>query len=228
MSPLELQTILLTFKIALLSAIIVVPLALFSALIVIRLSSTKQVFALSFLSMPMALPPVVTGYLLLLFFGRGSYMGSWLFDTFGIQLSFSYFGAVLASSVVSFPFALRSVVLSIKSIDQTFLDAAVTLGLSRSRTFIWIVLPLSWPGILGAGILAFVRAFGEFGATVVFAGGIFGESRTLSVEVWNLMQTPEQEGPMWRLLAVSLLFCLAALIASELLFRKARFLCNAR
>lgn len=228
MSPLEFQTILLTFKIALFSATFVVPVAVLCALLLLEMSSTKQIFALSFLSMPMALPPVVTGYLLLLTFGRGSYVGGWLFETFGIQLSFSFWGAVLASSVVSFPFALRSVMLSLKAIDSTLVDAAATLGLSKWRTFRWIVLPLSWPGILGAGVLAFVRAFGEFGATVVFAGGIVGESRTLSIEVWNLMQMPEHEAPMWRLLAISLLLCMTALVISEFLFRRAKILCNAR
>jgi molybdate transport system permease protein len=228
MSELELQTLGLTFQIALLSAVVVVPLSMLVALLLLRLSPAKQVVGLSVLSLPMALPPVITGYLLLLVCGRQSYFGAYLFEVFGIQISFSFVGAILASSIVSFPFALRSVMVSLKSIDQTLIDAAVTLGLSPWRTFWWIVLPLSWPGIVGAGILAFVRAFGEFGATVVFAGGIFGESRTLSVTVWNLMQMPDQEDTMWRLLALSILFCLAALVISELLFKRMNSQCSRR
>lgn len=228
MSPFEIQTLLLTFKVALVSAVCIMPIATATALLLLKLSPTKQIVGLSLLSMPMALPPVVTGYLLLVYLGRGSYIGTHLYEMFGIQLSFSFAGAVIASSIVSFPFALRNVIVAIKSIDQSLIDAAKTLGLSPWRTFIWILLPLSWPGILGSGILAFVRAFGEFGATVVFAGGIFGESRTLSIEVWNLMQMPDHDGPMWRLLVVSLMFCMTALVVSELLFRKSRFLCDGR
>jgi len=228
MSHLELETLLLTAKVASFSALVVVPLAIATALWLMRLSPSKQIFALSLFSLPMALPPVVTGYLLLLLLGRQGFLGSYLFDFFGAQLSFSFAGAVIASSFVSFPFALRSIMVAFKSIDKTLIDAAVTLKLSSSKILMWIILPLSWPGILGAGILAFVRAFGEFGATMVFAGGIAGESRTLSVTAWNLMQVPEQEDPMWRLLAICIVFCFAALLLSEFLFRKMNILCNSR
>jgi len=228
MSELERETLLLTLKAAFLSALIVVPMATVVALWLSNLSSSKQVVFLSILSLPMALPPVITGYLLLLVMGRQSLIGTYLFEWFGVHVSFSFVGAVVASSFVSFPFALRSIVVAIKFIDRSLIDAAVTLKISPLRTFVWIILPLSWPGILSAGILAFVRAFGEFGATVVFAGGIAGESRTLSVTVWNLMQMPDQEESMWRLLFVCVVFCFLALLLSEFLSRKMSILCNSR
>lgn len=228
MNAAELHILALTFQVAILSAALVVPLAMFTALGVMRLSSRNQIITMSLLSLPMALPPVITGYLLLLVLGRQSFFGTYLFEAFGLQISFSFTGAVLASSVVSFPFALRSVLVSLKSIDRTLLDAAATLKIPRFRTFIWIILPLSWPGILGAGVLAFVRAFGEFGATVVFAGGVVGESRTLSVAVWNLLQMPNQEDAMWRLLVISVVLCFIALVASEVLFRRMSWLQNNR
>lgn len=228
MSELERDTLLLTLKAASLSALVVVPIATVVAMWLMKLSSSKQIILLSILSLPMALPPVITGYLLLLVMGRQSFMGSYLFELFGVQVSFSFLGAVIASSFVSFPFALRSVVVALKSIDRTLIDAAVTLKISPLRTFIWIILPLSWPGILSAGILAFVRAFGEFGATAVFAGGIAGKSRTLSVTVWNLMQMPDQEETMWRLLSICVVFCFLALLLSEFLSRKTSILCNSR
>src|SRR5688572_12069082 len=131
MSPLEIQTLLLTFKVALLSAAFVVPLATAVALLLIKLSPSKQIIGLSLLSMPLALPPVITGYLLLLALGRQSYFGERLYEAFGIQISFSFSGAILASSIVSFPFALRTVMVAVKSIDPLLLDAATTLGLSR-------------------------------------------------------------------------------------------------
>ncbi|MFP4354169.1 MAG: molybdate ABC transporter permease subunit [Phycisphaerae bacterium] len=172
--------------------------------------------------LPLVLPPVVTGYLLLLVMGRNGLLGRWLWEQFGVQLPFSTAGAVLASAVVALPLMVRSVRLSMELVDTQLEQAAATLGCSPLRTFCTVTLPLAAPGILAGGILAFARSLGEFGATISFAGNIAGRTRTLPLAIYNRISTPGGESAAMRLAMVSVVLSVAALLVSELLARRIR------
>lgn len=171
---------------------------------------------------PLVMPPVVTGYLLLILLGRNGLLGSWLRDSLGIVLPFSAAGAAAASAVVSFPLMVRSVRLAVDLVDPRLEEAARTLGASRPGTFFSVTLPLSLPGIVTGFVLAFARSLGEFGATITFAGNIAGRTRTIPMAIYTALQTPGGEEPVLRLTVLSLLLCLTALAASETLARRAR------
>jgi molybdate transport system permease protein len=169
------------------------------------------------------MPPVVTGYLLLVLLGRNSAFGSWLNEVFGVTLAFSASGAAAAAAVVSFPLMVRSVKLAVDLVDPRLEEAARTLGASRAGTFCTVTLPLAVPGIVTGFVLAFARSLGEFGATITFAGNIAGKTRTIPMAIYTALQTPGGEDPVLRMTILSLLLCLLALAASEVLARKARF-----
>lgn len=169
---------------------------------------------------PLVLPPVVTGYLLLVVCGREGWLGQWLYDWFGISMAFNFFGAVLAASVVSFPLMVRSTRLGFELMDPKLEIAAATLGASPFRVFRTITFPLSIPGVLTGLVLAFVRSIGEFGATITFAGNIEGQTRTLPLAVYTYLQIPGRENAVWMLSLVAVLLSLAALIYSERLSQR--------
>lgn len=171
--------------------------------------------------LPMVLPPVVTGYVLLLTFGRNGWLGRWLNDVFGISVAFSWQGAAIASAVMSFPLMVRAVRLSMSLIDARLEQAAASLGASPLGVFFTITLPLASPGILTGAILSFARSLGEFGATITFVGNIVGETRTLPLALYTYTQMPGGDESALRLVVISLLVALAALIASELLTGRA-------
>ena len=171
---------------------------------------------------PLVMPPVVTGYLLLILLGRNGVIGSWLNDSFGITLAFSAAGAAAASAVVSFPLMVRSVRLAVDLVDPKLEEAARTLGASRPGTFFTVTLPLAIPGIVAGFVLAFARSLGEFGATITFAGNIPGRTQTIPMAIYNALQAPGGDDPVLRLTVLSLLLCFLALAASEILARKAR------
>jgi molybdate transport system permease protein len=171
--------------------------------------------------LPLVLPPVVTGYLLLIVFGRRAPVGAFLADHFGIVFSFRWTGAALACGIMAFPLMVRAIRLSIEAIDTRLEDAAATLGANRVWRFATITLPLALPGIIAGAILAFTRALGEFGATITFVSNIPGETQTISAAIYTLTQVPSGDADALKLVIVSVIISLVALIAAEWLARRA-------
>ena len=170
--------------------------------------------------LPLVLPPVVIGYGLLVLFGRSGFVGSWLYDVFGVTLVFTWKAAALAAAVMAFPLMVRAMRLSLDAIDRGLEDAARTLGASPVRVFFTITLPLMLPGVVTGCVLAFTRALGEFGATITFAANIPGQTRTLPLALYTLTQSPGGEGAAARLAVIAVVIAVAALMASELLARR--------
>lgn len=171
--------------------------------------------------LPLVLPPVVTGYLLLLLFGRRGMVGGWLHDL-GFDIAFTWKGAALAAAVMALPLLVRSVRLGFDLADRRLEEAARTLGAAPARVFLSVTLPLAAPAIIAGLVLAFARSLGEFGATITLAGNIPGESRTLPVAIWSLTQTPDGDAPALRLVIISLVLSVIALVGSEWLHRRWR------
>ena len=169
--------------------------------------------------LPLVLPPVVTGYVLLLLLGRRGVVGSWLHDALGVSLAFNWKGAALAAGVMSFPLLVRSVRLSVEGLDRGLEQAARTLGAGPVRTFFTVSLPLILPGILTGAMLAFARSLGEFGATITFVSNIPGQTQTLPLALYSLVQMPGGEQGALRLCVIAAAVSLAALVVSELLAR---------
>ncbi|UTV86123.1 molybdate ABC transporter permease subunit [Cobetia amphilecti] len=173
------------------------------------------------LHLPLVLPPVVVGYLLLVTFGRNGAIGQWLAKIV-IVLPFTWQGAALAAAVMAFPLMVRAMRLSLEAIDPGLEAAARTLGANPLRVLFTVTMPLALPGILTGGMLAFARALSEFGATITFAANIPGETRTLPLALYTLIQTPGQEGAAARLCAIAVVIAMLSLLASEWLARRAR------
>jgi len=171
--------------------------------------------------LPLVVPPVVTGWLLLLAFAPAGPIGSWLQDWFGVSVLFRWTGAAIASAVMALPLMVRAMRLSIEAVDRRLEQAAATLGAGRWRVFASITLPLSLPGILAGAVLGFARALGEFGATITFVSSVPGETQTLPLAIYAALQMPDGEGQVLRLAGISVLLSLAALLASELIARRA-------
>ncbi|SQB09723.1 molybdate ABC transporter permease protein [Citrobacter koseri] len=176
----------------------------------------------SVLHLPLVLPPVVVGYLLLIAMGRRGFIGQWLYDWFGITFAFSWRGAVLAAAVMSFPLMVRAIRLALEGVDIKLEQAARTLGAGRWRVFLTITLPLTLPGIIVGTVLAFARSLGEFGATITFVSNIPGETRTIPSAMYTLIQTPGGESAAARLCIISIVLALISLLISEWLARISR------
>jgi molybdate transport system permease protein len=172
--------------------------------------------------MPLVLPPVVTGYVLLSVLGRRGPGGAWLERLAGTQLAFTTAGAVLASAIMAFPLMVRSVRLAIELVDPGLEQASLTLGVGPVRTFFRVTLPLAAPGVLAGLVLAFARSLGEFGATITFAGNIAGRTRTIPLAIFSRLQVPGSERQVLYLATISVTLSLAALVGSELLARRMR------
>jgi molybdate transport system permease protein len=170
--------------------------------------------------LPLILPPVVTGYLLLLSFGRRGPIGAFLDQHFGIVFSFRWTGAALACAVMAFPLLVRSIRLSIEAVDRRLEEAAGTLGANPLWVFLFITLPLILPGIIAGMILCFAKAMGEFGATITFVSNIPGETQTLPTAIYTLTQIPGGEAGAMRLTLIAIVISMAAVIVSELLARR--------
>jgi molybdate transport system permease protein len=171
--------------------------------------------------LPLVLPPVVTGYLLLISFGRRGPIGAFLADHLGVVFSFRWTGAALACGVMAFPLLVRAVRLSIEAIDRRLEDAAATLGANRLLSFLTVTLPLALPGIIAGMVLAFAKALGEFGATITFVSNIPGETQTISAAIYTYTQVPGGDVPALRLVIVATVIALAALVVSEWFARRA-------
>ncbi|MCW5734013.1 MAG: molybdate ABC transporter permease subunit [Enhydrobacter sp.] len=170
--------------------------------------------------LPLIMPPVVTGYLLLILFGRRGPIGAFLEQTFGIVLAFRWTGAALACAVMGFPLMVRAIRLSIEAVDTRLESAAGTLGASPLWVFATVTLPLCLPGVIAGAILTFAKAMGEFGATITFVSNIPGETQTLPSAIYTLTQIPGGDAGALRLTAVSIAISMAALLASEVLARR--------
>ena len=170
--------------------------------------------------LPLVLPPVVTGWLLLLLFGRAGPVGGWLEEQFGITLVFRWTGAALAAAIMALPLMVRAMRLSIEAVDRRLVEAARVLGAPPWRAFLSITLPLSAPGIAAGAMLGFARSLGEFGATITFASNITGETRTLPLAIYSGLQLPGAEAQVARLAVISIVLSIAALVASEMLVRR--------
>lgn len=170
--------------------------------------------------LPLVLPPVVVGYLLLVLLGNRGILGAWLHKTLGITFIFTWKGAALASAVMAFPLLVRAVRLSIENVDRGLEAAARTLGAGPPRVFFTVTLPLMVPGVIAGAILAFARSLGEFGATITFVSNIQGETQTLPLALYTLTQVPGGEWAAMRLCVIAIVLGLAALVASEILSRR--------
>ena len=174
------------------------------------------------LTLPLVLPPVVMGYLLLLAFGTRGPLGAWLYDAFGIRFAFSWTGAALASGLITFPFQLRAIRLALEAIDRGLGDAAATLGAGPLDRFMTVTLPLALPGVVAGAITAFAASLGEFGAIITFVSNIPGETRTLPLAIYSALQAPGGEAAAARLTALSIALALIGVGLAELAQRRAR------
>ncbi len=218
-APDELEAIRLSLKVAFWATLGSLPLGLFVAYALARWSFPGKMLLDGLVHLPLVLPPVVTGYLLLLTFGRRGPVGAFLAEQLGIVLSFRWTGAALACGVMGFPLLVRAVRLSFEAIDRKLEDAAGTLGAGRPWVFATVTLPLALPGVLAGMVLAYAKALGEFGATITFVSNIPGETQTLPSAIYTFTQVPGGEAGALRLTLVSVALSFAALLASELLAR---------
>lgn len=217
----ELEALYLSLKVALYAVIWLTPFSVMIAWLLARKSFWGKNAFDACIHLPLVLPPVVIGYLLLVGMGRQGAIGKWLFDTFGIAFSFDWKGAVLASAVVSLPLMVRAIRLSIESIDTKLEQVARSLGAPPLRVFFTITLPLAIPGVITGALLAFARSLGEFGATISFVSSIPGETQTLPLAMYSFIETPGAEYEAARLCVISIVVALISLLVSEVLSKKA-------
>lgn len=222
LTPAEWETILLSMKIGLSAVVLILPPGIAIAWLLARYEFRGKALLDGLVHLPLVLPPVVIGYLLLVSLGRQGWLGRWLHELFGISLPFTWQGAAVASGVMAFPLLVRAVRLSLEAIDPKLEAAASTLGAGRLRIFLTITLPLSVPGLLTGALLAFARALSEFGATITFASNIPGETRTLPLALYTLIQSPGREAAAARLCILSIIIAMLSLMISEWLARQAR------
>lgn len=216
----EWKAFLISLKVAATCTLVVAAPGIGLGYVLARKSFRCQSLVNAVVCVPMVIPPVVTGYLALLYLGKNSFIGKWLDEIFGFSVAFSWVGAVVVSAIMGFPLLVRSVKTAVEMIDQRYNHAANTLGSGPVRTFFTITLPLAGPGVLAGLILAFARSLGEFGATATFAGNIPGKTQTLSLAIYNFTQIPGAESAAMRLVGISVLLSFAAMFGSELLSRK--------
>lgn len=216
----EWEIVALTLKVGGVATLATLPLAFALAFALARGRFPGRVLLDALVHLPLVVPPVVTGWLLLLAFGPLGPIGSRLAAWFGASVMFRWTGAAIAAGVMALPLMVRAIRLSIEAVDRRYEQAARTLGAGRWRTFRTITLPLSRPGVLAAAVLGFARAIGEFGATITFVSNVPGETRTLPLAIYSALQLPDGEALVWRLAAVSVALALAALVASEWLARR--------
>ncbi len=219
-SAFEREALTLSLRVAFWSVTLSLPFGLATAWLLARCDFYGKTLLNCLVHLPLVVPPVVVGYLLLLTFGRRGLLGAWLHDSFGITLAFTWQGAALAAAVMAFPLMVRAMRLSLEAVDRRLEAAARTLGAGRAGVFLTVTLPLMAPGILAGAILAFARSLGEFGATITFVSNIPGETRTLPLALYSLVQTPGGEAGALRLTLIAVGLALAALAASELLARR--------
>ena len=225
LTALEVEALGLSLRVAVACVAVTLPFGLAAAWLLARREFPGKALFDALIHAPLVLPPVAVGYLLLVLFGRNGPVGGWLYDIFGITLIFTWERAALASAVMAFPLMVRAIRLALEMVDRRIETAARTLGAGRLKVALTITLPLALPGILAGMVLAFARSLGEFGATITFAANIPGETRTLPIALYTLVQAPGGEAGAMRLMIISLILAVAALVFSELISRRlaARF-----
>jgi molybdate transport system permease protein len=221
LSPQDWTAVHLSLRIAAVSTLVALPFGIAIATLLARKEFWGKALLDAVVHLPLVLPPVVTGYLLLISFGRKAPVGAFLADHFGIVFSFRWTGAALACGVMAFPLMVRAIRLSIEAIDRRLEEAAATLGANSVWTFITVTLPLALPGVIAGMMLAFARALGEFGATITFVSNIPGETQTISAAIYTLTQVPGGDADALKLVIVAIVISFAALLASEWFARRA-------
>lgn len=215
LSDAEWTAVRLSLRVATVAMLSSLPLALLAAMVLARGRFWGKSVLNGLVHMPLVLPPVVTGFVLLLLFGRRGPIGAFLAENFGIVFSFRWTGAALACAVMGFPLMVRSIRLSIEAVDRKLEDAAATLGAGPAWVFVTVTLPLILPGIIAGMILSFAKAMGEFGATITFVSNIPGETQTLSSAIYTFTQVPGGDAGAMRLAVISVVISMAALMLSE-------------
>ncbi|NUA46599.1 Molybdenum transport system permease protein ModB [Dickeya solani] len=222
LSDYEWQAVSLSLKVSLVAVSCSLPVGILAAWVLARCRFVGKSLLDSVIHLPLVLPPVVIGYLLLIIMGRKGVVGGWLYNWFGFSFSFSWHGAALASAVVAFPLMVRAIRLALEAVDTRLELAARTLGAGRWRVFFTITLPLTLPGIIVGTVLAFARSLGEFGATITFVSNIPGETRTIPNAMYTLIETPGAEMQAARLCIIAIVLSLVSLLLSEWLTRWSR------
>lgn len=219
LTPEEWAAVALSIRVSAWAMVLSLPFALAVAWLLARRRFPGWQLFNALVHLPLVLPPVVTGYALLLLFGRNGPAGRFLEEVFGLTLAFRWTGAVLAAAVMAFPLMVRAIRLGFEAVDRDLEEAAATLGAPPVLVFLTVTLPLMLPAILAGAVLAFAKAMGEFGATITFVANIPGQTQTLPTAIYSLLQVPGQDGAVLRLAFLSLAIALGALIASEALAR---------
>ena len=221
LSPAEWTAVELSLRIAIVATAVALPFGIAVGWVLARKEFWGKALLDGIVYLPLVLPPVVTGYLLLISFGRRGPIGAFLADYLGIVFSFRWTGAALSCGIMGFPLMVRPIRLALEAIDRRLEDASATLGASPLMVFLTITFPLALPGIIAGAVLCFARALGEFGATITFVSNIPGETQTISAAIYSLLQVPDGEAAAGRLVIIAIVIALAALIASEWFARRA-------
>jgi molybdate transport system permease protein len=221
LTPAEWTAVALSLRIAIVATAFALPLGIAVGWLLARINFLGKSLLDGLVHLPLVLPPVVTGYLLLISFGRKGPIGAFLNEHFGIVFAFRWTGAALACGVMGFPLLVRPIRLAIEAIDRRLEDAAATLGANPILVFVTVTLPLALPGIIVGVVLCFARALGEFGATITFVSNIPGETQTISAAIYSFIQVPGGDAAAARLVLIAIVLALVALIASEWLSRRA-------
>ncbi|MCH7674330.1 molybdate ABC transporter permease subunit [candidate division KSB1 bacterium] len=216
----QLQIILLSLKVATLSTIIIIPIGTYLGWLFSRKRFIGKSLLDGLVNIPLVLPPVVTGYLLLILLGPSGFIGRFLKEWFGINLAFTWWAAVIASAVVSFPLLVRAVRVAVDSVDEKLEEAGRMLRASEASVFFRITLPLAANGIIAGSVLAFARALGEFGATIIFAGNILGKTQTIPLAVFTYFNQPDGASKATILLIVSVVISYLSILLNELMLRR--------
>jgi molybdate transport system permease protein len=220
-SPAEWTAVELSLRVAIVATAFALPFGIAVGWLLARKEFWGKTLLDGLVYLPLVLPPVVTGYLLLLSFGRKGLIGGFLAEYLGIVFSFRWTGAALSCGVMGFPLMVRPIRLALEAIDRRLEDAAGTLGASPLLVFLTITLPLALPGVIAGAVMCFARALGEFGATITFVSNIPGETQTISAAIYTLLQVPGGDAAAGRLVLLAIALALAALIASEWFARRA-------
>ncbi len=220
MTGAEWEIIALSLKVSGVAVLLTMPVAFALAWLLARGRFPGKLLLDALVHLPLVLPPVVVGWLLLIVFGNNGPVGRWLGEWFGLSFMFRWTGAALAAAVMALPLMVRAMRLSIEAVDRRLEGAARTLGATPLRTFLSVTLPLAMPGVLAGAVLGFARSIGEFGATITFVSNIPGETRTIPIAIYGALQIPGNEAEVTRLAIIAVILSLGALLVSEVLARR--------
>lgn len=222
LTELEITALALSLKVAFVASICILPIGIALAWLLAKKEFYGKSLLDGLIHLPLVLPPVVIGYVLLILFGKQGPLGKWLEQYLGLDFSFSWRGAALASAVVALPLMVRAIRLSILSVDSKLEDAAMTLGANPWRVFQRVTLPLIMPGVISGFVLAFARSLGEFGATITFVSNIPGETQTIPLAMFSFLETPGAEFEAMRLCVLAIVIALVSLFISEWMSRRSQ------